>query len=130
MTSATSEDYRGRGAISRRAALERNESDLAPRADPGRGDRRRQARKDTERSARVRALRPLRPVRPEFVHGGRPGILALDCGRGAKNALALRRELRLVADHAGGDAIDVWDFRSTKTKRIAGTIPLLFCRVG
>jgi len=116
------------------AALERNGSDFPQRAPCQPTDDSR-PRKDTERSACVRALRPLQPVRPEFVNGGRPGILALDCwracgGRGVKNSLTLGRELRPVADHAGSDAVDVRDFISAKAKRVAGAVLSLFCGVG
>lgn len=41
-----------------------------------------------------------------------------------------RRELGLVADHAGGDAIDVRNLRTTQAERVAAAGLLLFGRIG
>jgi len=91
-------------------------------------------RKIKARSGRVSALRPFRSVRPQFSNGGRLDVCGLAgraCGRRrAKDPAALRRQLRLVSDHAGGDPIDVGDFGSAKAKCIAAAILLLLRRVG
>ena len=44
--------------------------------------------------------------------------------------LAARRELILLADHAGRDAVDVGNVRAAKTKRIVAAGRLLLGRVG
>ena len=64
---------------------------------------------------------------------GRPaGVAALssDSGPGLKNARQPGGELGLVADHAGGDAIDVRNLWTTQAERVAAAGLLLFGRIG
>jgi hypothetical protein len=85
---------------------------------------------DASESARVR------PGLPDVMRAA--GALARRpaCGvriplrAGAEEHPALRRELRLVADHAGRDAIDIGNVSAAETKRIAGAGLLLIGRVG
>jgi hypothetical protein len=62
--------------------------------------------------------------RPRGFPGGRGLRL------GSEEGPAIGRELGLVPDHAGGDAIDVRNLGTAKTKRIAAASLLLFGRIG
>ena len=120
----------------RRSRLSSNKTGPASRAITRRSETSKSGapREIKARSGRVSALRPFRSVRPQFPNGGRLDVCGLAgraCGRRrAKDPAALRRQLRLVSDHAGGDPIDVGDFGSAKAKCIAAAILLLLRRVG
>ena len=61
---------------------------------------------------------------------GKLTIPTIGIGAGPEECPALRRELRLLGDHAGGDAVDVGNFGTAETEgvRLAGL--LLFGRIG
>ena len=92
------------------------------------------------RSGRARAgglLGRARPGADTFSRIGRPDAERLSrrnrCGRGSglpEKRPASRRELGLVPDHAGRDAIDIRNIRAAKPKRVRAAGLLLLVGVG
>lgn len=69
-------------------------------------------------------------ARRGFRRAGRRGRDFVRLGTRPEERPTARRELGLVADHAGGDAIDVRNLRTTQAERVAAAGLLLFGRIG